>query len=57
MTVTADQLLNEVEDLREVNLSGDAEAVKYLSYASDEPVYLFINEGRETYQGTIALPV
>ena len=54
--VTIEEFLNQIRDLRDINLSGDSKHVKYLHYEGRLPIYYFVNEGQNLYEGVLTLP-
>ena len=54
--VTIEEFLNQIRDLRDINLSGDSKHVKYLHYEGKLPIYYFVNEGQNLYEGVLTLP-
>ena len=54
--VTIEEFLNQISDLRETILSGDSKHIKYLHYEGKLPIYYFVNEGQNPYEGVLTLP-
>lgn len=57
-TMSAEGLITYLrkENLDEIALNPENNRVRYLHYKKDVDLYYFINEGTDTYSGTVALP-
>lgn len=54
--IKLDELLANVEDLKEVRFKGDARFVRYMHYQNNNDVYYFVNEADKTFNSTITMP-
>ncbi len=54
--VTLDEMLSNLSGLQEVRLTGESTMIKHLHYEGSQSVFYFVNEGKDTYKGTLTIP-